>query len=338
MGGSALNSQGVFTERKNTEDFLRIGNEIQANVFDSLGLKSSMVRCYHSKTDHGDLDLLVQLPMYDFTVGENFDYPGWITKTFKPQAIHTNANVHSFDYQNFQIDFIKICNESWDTARIYYSYDPLGNIMGKSYHKFGLSYGWDGLYYKFRNFNGKNSQDILISTDPEKIFAFGDYDYQRYLQGFETLEEIYDFCINSKYFNFDTFKMENLTQIDRKRNRKRKSYAAFLEYVNAKNIDKTFNFNTKESYISMVDEYFPEAGLIKKLEVLKADDELNRLAAEKFNGNIIMEWMPELQGKELGAAISKFKENCGGDYRTYIINTDINDIKEVFTDLMQESL
>ena len=78
------------------------------------------------------------------------------------------------DIQNFQIDFIKITNESWDTARVYYSYDPLGNIMGKAYHKFGLSYGWDGLYYKFRNFNGKYSQDLLISTDPEKIFAFGE--------------------------------------------------------------------------------------------------------------------------------------------------------------------
>ena len=35
----------------------------------------------------------------------------------------------------------------WFTFHI----DPLGNIMGKTFHKFGMSYGWEGLFYKYRN-------------------------------------------------------------------------------------------------------------------------------------------------------------------------------------------
>jgi hypothetical protein len=33
MGGKALNKYGVFTERKNTEEFKEIGEELQSKIF-----------------------------------------------------------------------------------------------------------------------------------------------------------------------------------------------------------------------------------------------------------------------------------------------------------------
>jgi len=327
MGGKALNKYGVTTERKNTDEFLRIGKEIQLILSLEFPLYSTeIVKCYHTKADHGDLDLLIRIDG-----NGNVNWREYITHTFKPRAINSNSNVHSFDYKNFQIDFIIIHESKWETSNTYYSYDPLGNIMGKTFHKFGLSYGWDGLFYKFRNFNGRNSQNILISTDPKKIFEFADYNYERFLQGFETLEEILKFAINCKYFDTEIFQMENLKAIDKKRNRKRGSYHIFLKYLKDNNINTKYNFSkNKSDYLLNIEDYFPEAKLMEKLGELEKKDKQNKILSQKFNGDIVMSWLPNLKGKELGNAMDKFKSDLGEEYDEFILNSSYDTIHNRF--------
>lgn len=329
MGGKALNKYGVFTERKNTEEFNQIGYELTVRVFFDLTLFAKVVKCYHTKENHGDLDLLVEMKS-DISV----NWREYIQKTFQPKAIHNNGGVFSFDYKNFQVDVIPIKEDKWEIAQIYYSYDPLGNIMGKTFHKFGLSYGWDGLFYKFRNYHGTNSQNILLTTDASKIFEFGGYDYNRYLKGFETLEDIFKFAINSKYFDTEIFQMENLKSIDKKRNRKRGSYHQFLNYLNDNNINVRFDFHKdKDLYLVMINEFFPESDLMGQLYDLKTMDTENKILSQKFNGDMVMSWLPKLQGKELGTAITKFKTALGDEYKNFILNSDYLTIRNCFMDI-----
>jgi hypothetical protein len=331
MGGKALNQFGIFTERKDTKTFLKIGEEIRTILFSDFHLETAIVKCYHEKSDHGDLDLLLKITE-DFKL-KNINIKDYINQRFKPRGIYYSGGVYSFDYQNFQIDFICIQNIDWDIANTFFNYDCAGNCMGKVYHKFNLSYGWNGLYYKFRNFNGRNSQNILISKDPKKIFEFGCYDYDIHSNGFEKLEDIFKFIISSKYFNSTIFQFNNLRHIDKKRNRKRKTYNLFLSYIADNNIIKSFPFEkNKESYIPMIDAFFPEAKLIEKLNKLKNIDNTNKLLSRKFNGNIIMNWFPELNGKKLGLEIQKFKDNLGSNYDQFILNNNIDLIKEKFTE------
>lgn len=332
MGGKALNKYGVFTERKNTDEFKQIGYELITEVFRGLGLFSEVVRCYHTKENHGDLDLLIKVtPGFEEL---NTDLRKYILVAFNPQAIHNNGGVFSFDYKNFQVDFIPIKVDKWEVARTYYSYDPLGNVMGKTFHKFGLSYGWDGLHYKHRNNHGTNSANILLTTDPRKIFEFGGYDYDRYLKGFDTLEEIFKFSIDTTYFDAEILQMDNLKSIDKKRNRKRGSYHLFLKYLEDNSIDKKYEFNKdKDSYISAIDLFFPEAKLMEKLEELKQKDLKDFYLAEKFNGNLVMTWLPELQGKELGQAIKKFKDYFGDTYETVVSCASQDELRQLFMDV-----
>ncbi len=333
MGGKALNKYGVYTERKNTEEFLRIGREIQNKIYGDVAIETAIVKCYYTKTDHGDLDLLIKI-----TPNLNINWRNYIQDAFNPNEIIKNDKVYSFDYQNFQIDIIPIKEDNWEIAQIYYSYDPLGNIMDKTFHKFGLSYGWNGLFYKFRNFHGSNSQNILLTTDASKIFEFGGYDYSKYLNGFNTLEDIFKFTICSKYFDSEMFQMENLKSIDRKRNRKRGSYHLFLNYLKDNNINIKYNFyKDKDLYLPMIDEFFPESDLMGQLYKLKMTDAENRILSQKFNGNIVMSWLsPNLKGKELGAAISKFKNELGDEYRDFILNSDYNTIYNRFMEIYNE--
>jgi len=341
MGGKALNKYGVVTERKNTEEFLRIGREIQEHIqFDfDFPVETKIVTCYHQKPDHGDLDLLIKID--ERFHNENIDLREYIKIAFAPRAIHNNGGVYSFDYQNFQIDFIPVRESKWETAKTYYSYDPLGNIMGKTFHKFGLSYGWDGLFYKFRNFNGRLAQNILLSTDARKIFKFGGYDYDRYLQGFETLEDILKFAIDSKYFDTQIFQMDNLKSIDKKRNRKRGSYHVFLKYLKDNNINITYPFDkNKDNYLEWIDGAFPEGKLLEKLSELQAKDRENKILSQKFNGDIVMTWLPDLKGKELGHAITGFKASFDDDedFREFILNADFNVIQERFMNTYNEQI
>lgn len=333
MGGKALNKYGVYTQKKNTEYFNRIGVQLKYGLKMRLNLNSEVVTCYRTKSDHGDLDLLIETP-----TGRGINWKEFISVVYNPNAINANGGVYSFDYQDFQIDFIPIPKSKWNSALVYFSYDPLGNIMGKTYHKFNLSYGWEGLYYKFRNFNGINSKNILISNDIRKIFEFGGYDYDRYLLGFDTLEDIFKFCISSKYFNADIFQMENLKAIDKKRNRKRGSYHLFLNYIKDNNIiGSNYQFNdNKDSYIDKINDFFPEANLLDTLKKLKEEDAQRKIVSQKFNGDIVMMWLPNLKGKELGAAMSKFKERIGEYYDEFILNSNYDTIREHFMKIYNE--
>jgi hypothetical protein len=332
MGGKALNKYGVFTERKGTEEFEQIGYQLNVRVFFDLGLFTAVVTCYRTKADHGDLDMLIKVP-----VNVQVDWKNYIQGAFNPQAINANGGVYSFDYKGFQVDFIPIPESKWETALIYFSYDPLGNIMGKTYHKFGLSYGWEGLFYKYRNPHGTNSENILLTNDARRIFDFGGYDYDRYLKGFDTLEEIFRFCIDGKYFDSEMFQMENLKSIDKKRNRKRGSYHLFLNYIkdNGINVHHPF-FEDKFTYVFSINNSFPEANLIDKINELEAKDARAKEISDKFNGEIVMEWLPDLKGKELGQAIGKFKDALGDKYDEYILNTNIGEIRMDFMKIYYE--
>ena len=150
MGGKALKIHGVETERKETIDFLRICKEVEP-ILNEFGITTHPVKCYHEKATHGDLDLL--LKMTQETHDNNIDLRKIIENEFKPTAIHNGGGVYSFDYDNFQIDFIPCKEKNWECSKAFFDYDPSGNLMGKTSHKFGLKYGFEGLKLPFRNFN-----------------------------------------------------------------------------------------------------------------------------------------------------------------------------------------
>lgn len=321
MGGNALKT--IKTVRKLDSEYIKISNEITKKLIE-LSIEHHVVKSYKSKQSHGDLDVII-------VSNGAFNHIDFIKENYKPDEIHNNGNVISFNYYNFQIDFNFVNYNVFESAKTYMDFDPLGNIMGKTYHKFGLSYGWNGLFYKFRNFSGANSKNLLISNDVRKIFEFGGYDYDRYLQGFETIEDIFNFAIAGKYFDSEIFQMNNLKSIDKKRNRKRGSYHLFLKYLENNNINTRYDFmRNKDLYLPMIDKEFPEAKLLEKLKALREHDKMLKIISQKFNGDIVMSWLPNLQGKELGNAIRNFRNYLGDDYKDFILDNTYDTIRECF--------
>ena len=133
--------------------------------------------------------------------------------------------------------------------------------------------------------------------------------------------------------------MDNLKSIDKKRNRKRGSYHVFLQYLKDNEINVRYPFEKdKDVYLPVVDAYFPEAKLLEKLRVLQAKDRENKILSQKFNGDLVMTWLPDLKGKQLGHAITGFKESFEDDedYREFVLNANFDAIKERFMNTYNE--
>jgi len=321
MGGNALKS--IKPIRLSDKQFFELSDELIPKLKTLLGTDIELIKSFKEKADFGDMDLLVlnngNLPEIKNTL-----------KSLNPYEIFCNGNVYSFDYKNFQIDLILTKPENWITSQIYFSYNDLGNLIGKLFHKFGLKYGFDGLKYVYRYNNNQRLGDILISRKPEEIFSFIDLDWKRFKEGFNNLNEIFNYVISSKYFNSESYKLENLNHTDKRRDKRRVNYNKFISYINNNHVYKEYEHHKdKHKYIEMIDLYFPEAELQNNInKFLKIADE-RKLVKEKYNGHIIMEKFPELTGKRLGQIMDGFKDSIK-KFNSYVLKYSTSDIMEKF--------
>lgn len=309
MGGNALKILGIETERKSTRDLFKIFNKLKGFFNDYI---ITITKFYRNKKDHGDLDILIKTK--DIENIKNI-----IQDNIIPNGIITNDNVISFDYDNFQIDIICIDPKIWNTAIVFYSYDPVAGFLGKITKGFGLHYGKDGLYYKLVNKN--NSHKFILCTDNEKIFNFLGYDFNRFRKGFNTLEEIYSYISNGKFYDKELFQPQNLNNYDRKRSMKRSSFKKFLDM----NIRSKYNFKDKEYYIDYIDDWFP--GFKDKINYYKMVDSKKLDVNKKFR-KIITNFK---NGKMLGYIISLYRKSKE-DFDYFILNNNIDIISKDFSE------
>ena len=210
MGGNALK---IPTVRLETNDYINITTDIKPRLEKIFGTEIHLVNSYHNKLSHGDADFLV------FNNEKLGNIKEKLILEFNPnEIVQSGKGIHSFDYQNFQIDIISCFNQfNFASAKDFYDYDPSGMIMGSVCHGFNLKYGANGLHYVYRSKYTNMIKEVALSKDSEQIFNFLDYDYQRFKIGFNNLDEIFDFCISSKYFTTYKFSEDELNRHNRKR-------------------------------------------------------------------------------------------------------------------------
>ena len=218
MGGNALN---IETRRYEKKEFYEIMLEVGA-MLSSKGIESDVPAWYRNKETFGDLDVLIRSSTVE---GDILDV---INEVFKPNEIYNNNNVKSFDYKDFQIDFILVGDENWETSMFYFSYNDLGNFVGRISYQMGFRFGDYGLKLVYRHEDGGRKFSKIISKDPRKIYQFLGFNYDRYLEGFDEVEDIFKFVVNSTCFNRRIFDYDSLNHQNRTRNKKRKNYELSL--------------------------------------------------------------------------------------------------------------
>lgn len=300
MGGSAFKdkSTGVPLNRRmeSKQDFLDTFNT-QVNLLGHL-FPMRLPHQINSKTSFGDIDIIVPTGHLEAVYGV-------LRENELP--FFTNGIVVSYlTHDKVQIDLINIEPSKVEYAVLYFSYGDHGNILGRILkHKLNVKNSFNGLYYIYRNERVK--KDILLIMDYNDVFKLLSLDKEPFYEGFETEYDLFNWIAGSPLIKEDIFKLENLTNKDRTRDRKRKFYNQWVQYLTTedykrinKNKHPEFNLYSYPHLAVKYNEYEKEFKDIKSLY-------------NKFNGDIVMK-LTNLTGKNLGNFIANFKRKYSDEY------------------------
>ncbi len=308
MGGNALK----LTEaaRLTSEEYYKVRQEIVEALDCAFNRKANVVpiSAYKNKPDFGDIDILIAREHWDDTFDKAYS-------ALNATEGSRNGDVMSFGYplgdgRVFQVDLIKTRNLLW--AYTYFSFNDLGNLMGRVSKKLGFKYGHDGLWYVLRD--PKNDtrviEEILVTdTNFEVAFYLIGYDYRKWLAGpFEELEDIYRYAASNVYFDLNDYLLENRPHHERMRDRKRKVYVGFLEWCKTQTFTlsdeaKAMKEDLREASLRSAFQLFPEFKVAYDRAI--GLDTMKKEARKLFNHELI-QTVTGAQGKQLGLVIKAF--------------------------------
>ncbi len=312
MGGKAL--KNTQTTRLSRTDFERVSSTVSAVLRERFpGSRVEVIPAYRSKADFGDLDVLVSSEGVQ-AAGGGEALQDLARTAFFATELFKNGNVLSFDFRahaeqtdpGFQVDVITMPEASFEFALRYFSFNDLGNLIGRTAHKQGCSFGHDGLWFYFRDGDYK-FRELLLTRDFDLALRFLGYDPARFHQGFEVLPDLFEYVAGSAFFNRDIFLLENRNYQSRVRDRKRKTYTEFLKWCEDQPGLPAFPYpEDKQKWLPRLFEWFPAF----QLDYLQAEKDLvrQREAKERFNGELVANWTG-LQDKELGAVMKRVRES-----------------------------
>lgn len=322
MGGGVFPKKSRRIERAEYE---KRSSEL-SGILKKKGWEAVVIPSYRNKQDFGDIDILVRGD--GILLDEVLQFSGY-------EDHRRNGDCLSFLEEGVQVDLISVADGEMDTTLAYFSWNDLGNLMGRIARTMGFRYGHRGLFGGVRDKHGNVLDNACLSRDPKTIFAFLGYNYDRWIEGFDDLVDIFQFACSSDFFSKDCFLVRNLNHQSRVRNRKRKVYSAFLEWIAEKPMPE-FDF-------SLVPLGFWRTRALAFFGDGWVSDESRSLAAAtkaevrrgKFNGTVVAEGTG-LSGVELGEVISAFRTRLGSMFETWVDTSEPSDVKRVFQEAIAE--
>ncbi len=323
MGGNAIKK--VLISRMEVSKYSQV-KQIISDAFKNI-IQIDFAFDKPGKESYGDLDVLYMRP--DDT---NLNLVDQIVKLFNPVEIVTNGLVISWAYhynedKYFQIDMVKCTNISM--CKFYYSYGDLGNILGRITKYHGLKFGHEGLFV-----NLINLEPINLTSEPEIICKYLNLDWDLWIKGFDTEEEIFKWIVGSNLFVPNMFlELEEINHLHRQKTQRRPMYSKWVKWVclfkynlNSDKVQdiKLTEYSRKNLSFSAL-EHFGKIEIYNQLIQLKEKKEMLK---KKFNGSKLIKL--GIKEKNIGESIQAFKiwvENTHAiNFETWIELTDENEI------------
>lgn len=241
MGGMLLKNWGLPEKRLNSSEYEQFKNSLLKKLSDDIvyctqGYHPELLcdalgvaPAIRQKESHGDIDIVIGV---DRGVSGKRDYKDVMWRNSKVPTTeqfttaeylvrlsgyvpHVNSNTISFPYNGFQVDLTFIPLEDYYSSINYNSWGDCSNLMGRVFHKMGLHYGHIGLSFWIRQGMFDNDitwsdndhiyEKVILTKDMKTICEIGGFDYDRWRDGFDTNEEVYQFIADSKYFRKELF-------------------------------------------------------------------------------------------------------------------------------------
>jgi len=320
MGGNNIKEH--FTRRYSKEEYFLFAEHVLSVLRKKIPTaRMEMIQAYKNKETFGDLDIIIE----DF---ENHRTRNWIKEN--QEALGVNVLVQNkpksekiketepYSVLGFggelQVDLIFTPSRYFDSSLNYFTFNDLGNMIGRTAASMGLRYGHKGLLYRLYDNENKSQivKEMVISQDLNLILTFLGYDYEQYQKGFNTVENIIEFAASSKYLNVNYFKLENRNYKSRVRDKKRKNYRLLLSYLDENELGSKNAIASYEEGLKYATTFFPDFGDKLALEVKnniknKKNAKKNREIIKSKFSNLIVSKITGLVGKPLGYLLESIR-------------------------------
>ncbi|HHM5367312.1 TPA: hypothetical protein ACRNJF_002854 [Pseudomonas aeruginosa] len=316
MGGNALASFGAT--RCSRVVAMHVLNDFQLRFAEITGhfrrsVRVEPIAAYRHKPDFGDLDVLVDSRVFESMSPQSVvealstSYGAALPWVKNGPVLSVGLPLPD-DGQCLQLDLISTPAAEFDFSLSYFSWNDLGNLVGRVAHKMGLKFGHDGLWLPMRD--GTNLHDeLLVTREFGRALSFLGFDAERWKEGFDRLDDIYQFVASGERFNPDIYPLEHRNHAARVRDKKRPVYMGFLRWIEAQSTLHRYPWQQDKST------YLPE--IMAAFPALQGeyDRSLARLAKAKairacFSGEVVAE-VTGLAGKSLGEFMAHFKRVQG---------------------------
>lgn len=306
MGGNAVKSFGNVIRLK-TKEFDELALDIVATL-SSDNIHLYPIPSYYSKEDHGDMDLLTSSDFWKYN--SRLDVKQKLNAVWFVQNGTVTSYAVPYKKDIFQVDIIHVPEDKFDFAYNYFSWNDAGNLLGRIAHFVGFKLGHLGLQYILRNPDNSDHvvTELTVTQDWDTAMRFLCYsDPKKYREGFNNLNDIFEYVMNNKFAHRDIFLLENRNNASRTRDRKRKTYMEFLKWLESKDHSQKMQDKNvvREQMLNEALNFIPKFAYDynKAIILFNKKQRVNKIV----NGNTVTE-LTGYYGEELGAFISTFKE------------------------------
>lgn len=306
-----------------------------------------VIESYHDKQDFGDIDLLSTIDRQIFEKlvekKENINIIGKAEQFSYAIEFKINDDVDITKSKStksilVQVDYIKSNILDFDFSENFFAFNDLGNLIGRIAAQAGLSFGFDGLKRKIyvdnrgdiindlysneisvtslvenaRLFKNELNRAILktsiiVTKDFDNALKFLGFDVERFKQGFNNMNEVFEFVVSSTFFNKDAFLFENRNHKARARDKKRSNYLAALEYFKNKKDRK------KQLSLSHMEKEFPNFKTeYRDLEKQIKSDFIDKMIFSNDNIMVSLNYQGTLKN------VNPFKEHLGSQEKQFV--------------------
>ena len=292
MGGNALKQ--TTTRRYAAAEYYRAYKALEPRLTSIVRAERvALIPAYREKESFGDMDILYS--------GDSLTVDA-VAAEFTPNQIVKNGDVISFDYNQLQIDLIN--TKTFDYSLAYFSYNDLGNLVGKLARRLGLKHGHTGLRLPVR-YGNHFLNEILVTTCHDETLEFLGLDPAVFYRGFDTLNDIFNFVASSKYFNPAAYALENVSAAGRVRDKKRHTYTEFLKFCSSYTGD-VLEMGDKSLYLGAIFDRWPHVA--EQFRTITSEALLTVEAGNRLNGEVVKQ-ITGLSGVELGRFMATVKQH-----------------------------
>lgn len=272
------------------------------------------IPAYTNKQSFGDMDLII--------CSDEVSNSNWKKDLLNAGIpVVSNSNCHSILYRELQVDLIFTERKYFWSSVNYFKYNDLGNIIGRQLHRIGLKWGHKGLSIVIRpvsdlvHENNHIIKEIELETDGNKSW-FKVCEILGLDPLFEPKEliDIFGFAASAKFFDPEIYQLDNRNATSRVRDRKRKTYHEFLEWIEQTNPVPKYDFPDKDErggynlrypfYQDIILKHWP--WVEQEVNKVIAAHERDKKFAKYYNGEEVAD-ITLMTGKELGQFMQYMK-------------------------------